>query len=356
MHIKNRVLIIANDLKNGGVERVLSVLANHMADSGFDVWFLAIASPSISYPLSTKVHYKYVPIIKIYKRVSLFKEFSIMKKISKEMKVINPEWVIGFDDSIIIRSIPSAWIQKRKILVSERIDPSIYGFAMRRIRQICYDMARHVVFQTEDAKMYFPKRTQKKSVVIPNPLSKNLPARSNTINKDIIMAGRLREQKNVALAIESFSLFWQTHRDYRLVIYGEGEQLEMLKEIAIKKGVENNVLFPGHIDNIHEKMSSCSMYLSTSNYEGISNSMLEALAIGVPSICTDCPVGGARMFIKNNFNGILVPVGDSASIAKSMEMIADNAAFSSTLSKNAASIKSVLDSDIICEKWEKLIC
>ena len=103
-----KVLIIVNDLKNGGVERVLSVLANHMVENGYCVHMLAIASPNISYPISPDVQYEYVPIIGIYKRLSLFQEFKVMGKIAKEIKRIDPDWVIGFDDSIIIRSIPAA--------------------------------------------------------------------------------------------------------------------------------------------------------------------------------------------------------------------------------------------------------
>lgn len=351
----SKVLIIVNDLKNGGVERVLSVLANHMADNGYDVHLLAIASPNRAYPLSDKVIYKYVPIMGIYKKVSIFKEFSIMWKISKEMKTINPDWVIGFDDSIIIRSIPSAWFQGRKILVSERIDPSIYGLPMRIVRQVAYDMADRVVFQTEDARAFFPKRTQKKSIVIPNPLSEDLPFRLADTNKDIIMAGRLRPQKNVSLAIEAFAEFWKNHKDYRLVVYGEGEQLTMLKQLSKNLGVERNVVFPGHVSNIHEKMRSCAMYLSSSDYEGISNSMLEALAIGVPSICTDCPVGGARMFIQNNVNGILVPVGAKNEITKAMIKIADNPEFAKRLSMKSINIRDILCSSKICPQWEKLL-
>lgn len=350
-----KVLIILNDLKNGGVERVLSVLANYLADGDYDVHVLAIASDKISYPLSEKVHYEYVPILGIYKRVSIFKEFNNMFRIFKEIKRINPDVVIGFDDSIIIRSVPSAWLLGKKIVVSERIDPSIYGLPMRIVRQIAYDMADSVVFQTEDAQKFFPKRTQNKSVVIPNPLSDNLPRRANTTNKDILMACRLRSQKNVHMAIKAFAKFYPGHEDYRLVVYGEGEQLNELQKLAKDLGVGESVCFPGHVDDIHKRMSECAMYLSTSDYEGLSNSMIEALAIGVPSICTDCPVGGARMFIKNEINGILVPVGDYLACFKAMVKIVENEDFANQLSTNSVKIESILNHKVIGSKWSKLL-
>lgn len=351
-----KVLIILNDLKNGGVERVLSVIANYLAEKKYDVRVLAIASDKVSYPLSEKVKYEYVPIMRIYHKEGILKEFQIIGKIFREIKRIDPDVLLGFDDSIIIRSVPSAWLLRKKIVVSERIDPSIYGLPMRIVRQIAYDMADHVVFQTEDAQKFFPKRTQKKSVIIPNPLSENLPFRSEKTNKDILMAGRLRPQKNVSLAIKAFAKFYQEHKDYRLVVYGEGEQLEELTSLANELGVGDSVVFPGHVSDIHKRMSECAVYLSTSDYEGISNSMIEALAIGAPSICTDCPVGGARMFIKNNENGILTSVGDTEAVTAALCKIADDAAFSQKLSKRSVEIRKQLDTEVICPQWEHLLC
>ena len=350
-----RLLIVLHNLKNGGVERVLSVLANYFAGKEYDVHILAISSDEVSYPLSPDVKYEYVPIIPIYKRMGLFGNLRSVGKIFKQIKRINPDYVIGFDDSIIIRSIPSAWLLRKKIIVSERIDPSIYGLPMHIVRQICYDMADHVVFQTDDARAYFPKRTQKKSVVIPNPLSEGLPYRNKETNKDIIMACRLRPQKNVGLAIRAFAQFYKTHPDYRLVVFGEGYQLEELKALAAEKGVENSVLFPGHVDDIHQRMASCAMFLMSSDYEGLSNSMIEALAIGAPTISTDCPVGGARMMINNGENGLLVPVGDEQAITNAMGKIADDKELSSRLSTNGTKIRERLSVTTICPQWEALL-
>ncbi len=226
---------------------------------------------------------------------------------------------------------------------------------MHIVRQITYDMADHVVFQTEDAKSYFPKRTQKKSVVIPNPLTEGLPYRDKKTNKDIIMACRLRPQKNVGLAIRAFSQFHKSHPNYRLVVYGEGYMLEELKNLAIEKGVSDSVIFPGHVDDIHQRMASCAMFLLSSDYEGLSNSLIEAMAIGAPTISTDCPVGGSKMMIENGINGILVPVGDEGAISAAMSSIADNPQLANDLSKNAIKIRERLSVSTICPQWETLL-
>jgi glycosyltransferase involved in cell wall biosynthesis len=351
-----KLLIILNDLRNGGIERVLSILANYFANKNHEVHILAIASDEVAYAVDPKIHYRYMPAVKLYKRIGLFHEIRGMAKIFGAIREIKPDWLIGFDDSIIIRSVPAAWLLGKKILVSERIDPSIYGAAMRFVRQIAYDMADAVVFQTEDARRYFPKRTQKKSAVIPNPIKENLPRRNpDSHNHDIIMACRLRGQKNIPMAIDAFEMFYAKYSGYRLVVYGEGELKECLKASVKQKGLQGKVIFPGYSNDIYEKMRECAMYISSSDYEGLSNSMLEALAIGVPSVVTDCPVGGARMFVKNGENGVLVPTGDAAAMAEGMKKIAGDAAFACNLSQNAVKIRNTLDAETICAGWEKII-
>lgn len=350
-----KILIILNDLKNGGVERVLSVLANYFADKGYDVNVLAIRTKDISYPISKQVHYEFCQLRPDNRNETLREELKMEFFLFRYMKELSPDVLIGFDDSIIIRTVPIAWLLGIKTIVSERIDPSKYGRIMQVIRQVAYDMATKVVFQTPDARNYFPPRTRKKSVVIPNPLTENLPQRSQEINKDILMACRIRPQKNIGLAIRAFAKFWETHRDYRLKIYGDGELVDKMQQMAVGLGVSANVDFPGHVDDIHNRMSHCAMYLSSSDYEGISNSMLEAMAIGVPCVCTDCPVGGASMFIENGENGVLVPVNDVAALSAAMEKVIDDVSFASSISRNSTKVKDTLAVEKICPQWEKLL-
>ena len=349
-----KILIIVYNLKNGGVERVLSVIANFLANKGYDTNILAIYNDEICYKLDPRIHYTYVPLIQLYHHQSHLEKVKTMVGIYKEMKRVDPDCVIGFDDAIIFFSAPSVWLLRKKFIVSERNDPSKNTRALKIARQLAYDISRHVVFQTPDAQKFFPKRTRKKSVIIPNPLKNDLPYHKDTYNQNIVMACRLRAQKNIHLAIEGFSKFHALHPGYKLVIYGEGELKEELEAYAEKLSVGNNVIFPGHTDQIYEIMSEAAMYLSTSDYEGISNSMLEALAIGVPSICTDCPVGGARMLIENNMNGILVPVRDAEAVASAMSKIADDRYFALSLSQKSVKIREKLNIEKICPQWEAL--
>lgn len=351
-----KFLIIVNDLRNGGVERVLSILANYLSDQGHKVSFLAITNDNVSYKLNNNIEYEYVPYTVKDHRISLKSELCGMKMISQYMKEKNPDWLIAFDDSIIIRSVSSAWLQRRKILVSERLDPAAYKNIILKIaRQVSYDMATNIVFQTPDAQAYFPKHTQKKSCIIPNPLSEELPYWEGGSSKDIVMACRLREQKNVPMAIEAFTKFHEDHPNYRLMIYGEGRMQEQLQKMIKDKHMKGSIVLAGYTTNIHEIMSKAYMYVSSSDYEGLSNSMIEALAMGVPCVVTDCPVGGARMFITNGENGFLTPVGDAYALCEAMSKLAEDKELANRFSEKSIKIRDELNHDAICQKWSEII-
>ena len=83
--------------------------------------------------------------------------------------------------------------------------------------------------------------------------------------------------------------------------------------------------------------------------------MLEAMAIGLPCVCTDCPIGGAHMMIQDGVNGLLVPVGDSNAMAAAIIRLIENVDLETRLSIEAENVKQFLDENIICKKWESLL-
>ena len=108
---------------------------------------------------------------------------------------------------------------------------------------------------------------------------------------------------------------------------------------------------PGFAEDIHQKMLDAMLYVSSSDYEGISNSMLEALGMGVPTIATDCPVGGARMVIQNGVNGLLVPVKDANALYNAMKRIIEDKNFMEMISKEATKILKKYPLEKISQKW-----
>lgn len=173
--------------------------------------------------------------------------------------------------------------------------------------------------------------------------------------KKVVAAGRFTKQKNFSMLIYSFAEFHKKYPEYELVIYGEGSLREEYIRLINELDVSEYVKLPGYVSDVNECMRSAAMYVSSSNYEGISNSMLEALAMGIPTICTDCPVGGAAMAIQNEKNGILIPVGDEKTLYQQMCRLADDTEYANKLSKNALDIKNEYTIEKIAKRWIEVI-
>jgi len=143
--------------------------------------------------------------------------------------------------------------------------------------------------------------------------------------------------------------------EYSLVIYGQGNEREKLEQMIREQGLEGKILMPGFASDIHEKMREAAMFVSSSNYEGISNSMLEAMAMGVPTVVTDCPVGGARLMIQNGVNGVLVPVGDAEAMYRGMKKVIEDPDFAERIASEAYRVREQYPIEKVSVMWTDLM-
>lgn len=343
----NKILFLCNCLHNGGAQRVLVSLANNMAEQGFDVYIIA-SFDNGSYPLHSNIKVKYVGYRKYFKFISIARS---------EIKRLKPKVVISFEYFFNLLASIACLGLKTKLIISERNDPSRVGsgFIKDRLRNFLYRFADVLVCQTPDAKNYFPLYIQKKTVVIPNPLKPNLPYKSVVERKrEVVTFCRLNSQKNLPMLIGAFFEFSKTHPDFILKIYGDGEEKLNIENLVKQYGLTSKVSILKPCDNVHELVIDSAMFVLPSDYEGLSNSMLEAIAIGLPSICTDCPCGGARMIIDHEKNGILIPVGDTNALLAAMNKIADDKDLSASLSLEGLKLRDKLSIQAISNRWISL--
>ena len=347
-----RIAIVAHGLSDGGAERVASLVANHYAQMGHDVLYIAAYSPERVYMLREDITYVYVGGDFTNK---LSRMFFRSRSIDRELRRFRAEIAVSF---IRNESVYSTLRKTVPFVYSLRIDPAqVCASKIDRLGcLLAFNGARKVVFQTPDARDFFDERIRKKGLVIPNPLTRNLPVwDAEACEKTVITACRLNEQKNLPMLISGFAQFHTQFPDYTLRIYGHGELLEELKAFAKECGVEACVEFPGYARNIHEIMAHSGIFALTSDYEGLSNSMLEALAIGVPTVCTDCPPGGAKLYIEDGVSGMLIPVGDREELTKRLCRMADDRELCRKMSENARKIREELDVDQVLKQWEDVL-
>lgn len=344
-----KIVFVCNHLYGGGAERVLCTLANSFSNCGYDIEILVFDGKK-RYPLNNKI------IVKdIGDSNSLFKQ---SKRIRHEIAKTTTDAVISFEYFVNLCTILACSNMKCKVIVSERNDPSIVGSGVLkdRLRNFLYRFCDTLVCQTEDAKKYFPYYIQKNAVVILNPLKNGLPEPWRGKRKDeIVSFGRLNKQKNLSLLIEAFAEFYINHPTFKLAIFGDGEEYDKLIRLVKEKHLDKAVEISHSRTDIHERIVNSKIYVSSSDYEGLSNSMLEAMAIGLPTICTDCPCGGARMVISNGINGVLIPVGDKNALVSALEKLSENYELADNISTNASTLREKLSVDKITEQWAHLL-
>lgn len=347
-----RVAIIAHGLSDGGAERVASMVANYYAQKGYAVLYLAALCADREYPLDERVEYRYVSVPPCSKVTRVLRRSWAIDKMIRDF---GADIAVSFleKDALITnlrRTVP--------LIYSLRIDPAriTQKFFRRVITLFSYRRAERIVFQTQGAMDFFKEDIRSHGVIIPNPLTRDLPYWDpHNCEKRIITACRLTRQKNLPMLIKAFALFYANHPEYRLEIYGKGGELSSLQALCRELGMEKVVSFPGHSTQIHSIMATSAAFVLSSDFEGLSNSMLEALAIGVPTICTDCPPGGAREYITDGANGFLVPVGDVTALAEKLERLANDLALCQRMSWQAAQVRQKLNPDRVLAQWEQAL-
>ena len=348
-----RIAFVLERLGNGGAERVTASLATEFAMFyGYDVHIFTYVKEENEYYLPETVTRHVMSV----ENNSDIKIFDKVKYLSKELKNIKPDVVysLATPKTTILLCLLSI-IRKFTLIVSERNDPNQYPKEMilKLLRNIAYMVSDGVVFQTPDARNYFNKYIQRKSIVIPNPISEGLCSPYKGERKhSVVNFCRLEKQKNLKLLIDSMIAIHNEFSDYVLEIYGEGTLREELEKYCSKQNAESYIKFMGFESNIHEKINDASLYVSSSNYEGISNSMLEAIALGIPTISTDCPIGGAKMVIENMKNGILVPVENKPKLIEAMRNILNDKELSNTLSENGVKLRIQYSVKNIAKRWD----
>lgn len=346
-----KIMFIIPRMVGGGAERVISVLANEFVNRKIGVKILMTSGSDMAYKLDDRIE-----VIQIGERSggSLWKRIIRIIRMRKVFRNNPGDILVAFEPTTAFFACLSKMGLKRKLVSSERNDPK--SFENGKIREYAYRHSDKVVFQTKDAMQYFSEDIQKKGIIIANPITENLPEVYTGKRKHtVVAAGRLVEQKNHVNLFYAFRDFLHHYPDYVLHLYGQGELEQDLRELAEKLNIKESVIFEGFHENILNEIKDAGMYVLSSDYEGISNSLLEAMAMGMPVISTDCPSGGSKMCIQNGVNGILVPVAQSGALAAAMEKIASSEDFATQIGKEATKVRDRFSMQNIVEQWIELL-
>ena len=347
-----RYIFFIGTLGNGGAERVVSILANKMAEEGMDVEILTYYDRPISYEINEKVKISVVEKI-TGNRNKIKNLFEIRKYFKKNAQV-----VISFLAPFNMMAIAANFGTGIPMIVADRNDPSKVpsNKVLRKIRDFLYCFADGVVVQTQKNKAYFSKIVQKKSEVIYNPVNlKEYAGISLNLEREktIVTAGRLMPQKNQEMMIRAFKTVEDKYPEYQLIIYGEGPKRNDLEQLISELKLEGNVQLPGNTTKLHDCIKAAGMFVLSSDYEGMPNALIEAMCLGLPVISTK--VSGATDLIKDHENGILTELNDQGELEAAMLELIENPLLAEKLAKNAVKLNESLELTKIMNQWIQFI-
>ena len=346
-----RILFTIGDLNSGGAEKVVATLSNNFVKQNHNVGILMISesSPKTFYRIDGSI--ELIPVLNKNKKNSISEK---VNKIKNAIESFNPDVVISFLNYVIVYTYFALKKCKNRknvcFIVSERNNPrKVPEFlSYRLLRNHIFKKADACVFQTQEAKNYF-KHINNYSI-IPNPVFINSEPNRSNITQDILMVGSDKKEKNRSMAFKAFSIYKKSHSGSRLIVVGENSNK---KEIGLlnKLRIKDEVMFVGRQKNWHEIYKNSKMFILSSNFEGMPNVLLEACALQIPCVSTDCPSGGPKEILENGKRGLLVPVNDHKEMANQMQYLSVNNEFYNYLSLINNDIRDKYSEKTISQRW-----
>lgn len=351
---QKKIFIVGGTLQQGGAERIMSVLSSEFLYYFSEVKIILWREAPIFYSIPDKIEVVEIPTASGQKR--LVAQMAWFRKYVKRTK---PTVVLSFLAPFNMLSLLTLFGLKVPVYIASRSDPfyDAPNRMWRWIRDFIYSFASGICVQSEKNKKSFPAYLQQKIGAIYNPVfvSSNLIGRAYMTEKVpvIVSVGRLSKVKNQIMLFEVFKELHEEYPDYRLVIYGEGEYRQELEKKIHELRLDGFIHLPGACKDVLLKILSAEIFVMTSNYEGMSNALIEAMALGLPVISTR--VSGAVDLIQNNVNGKLVAVGDKNELKTALKDWLDNKDKAKQCAIKATKLANRLKIDVIVQQWLKFM-
>lgn len=346
-----KIVFVINTLFEGGAAKMVKHVASIVSKECPNVSIISIfdteADPSVNGSI------RQVPLGLKVKGLLMWRVKTILS-IRMALRSLEPDVVCSFISDVCFYSKVATLGLNIKVASAERGDPFTNGGIWGRLVRWTYSKSDYCFFQLERARDFYGEKVAIKSFVIPNafPRKEICVPYTGERRKTVVSVGRLYEyQKQYGLLIRAFKRVYEKHPDYRLIIYGEGQDRKQLQDLVDSLGLQDVASLPGAIKNPINVIREDGVFVLSSNFEGIPNSLIEALASGIPTVSTDCSPGGAAFLTHNGENGLLIPMGDENAMADAICRVIENPELARQLSTKGIQVIDELDEDRIAKLW-----
>ena len=330
-NLNNSVAIFIPSLRGGGAERVMVMLANEFASRGYEV-DLVLARAEGPYLSNVAENIRVVDL-------GASRVLTSLPRLVLYLRRERPYAMLSALNHANVTAILAKWIARvsTRIVVSERNNVSLstqsaQGMMPRivfRLMGWAYPYADGIIAISSGVADDLAQAVgiaRERITVIYNPVMPVCEDHTETSYAHpwfapgsppvILGVGRLTEQKDFFSLIRAFAKV-RIQYNCRLMILGEGELREELEDLVKSLGLDSDVALPGFVENPYFYMSRAAVFVLSSQWEGLANVLIEALACGCPVVSTDCPSGPSEV-LENGKWGRLVPVGNVDALAEAV--------------------------------------
>ena len=358
-----KIVFHLNCLEQGGAERVVTNLANRFASEGYQVIIATEWYGENEFQIDSEVRRVHVGLREGDEKKNHIIQFLLrIKYLRQFIKEERPDILIPFARKALYRGLTAAYFIKIPVLISVRTDPTQHYYRLSDKLQIrfLFPRADGCVFQTEGAREYFAPRLQDNSRIILNPINDKyigVPEPGKR-TKTVVQSGRLVDFKNQPMLIRAFVKVHEKHPDYDLKIYGgdsyDGTR-EILEDLIQKNGAEDYIHLMGASDSLEKDLADAALFAFTSDWEGLPNALMEAMALGLPIVATDCPCGGPRTIMTNEVDGLLIPIKDEEALVDGINRLIENPELAGQFGRQARKIAERANGQAVFEQWRDYI-
>lgn len=356
-----RVAFFLVSLGVGGAQKIATLIMNALVQNDYCVDVVAYIRERENVNLSSEVKRHFLDIqtgIATSLPAKLMIKIKIVKRYIELIRKIKPDVLVLFGPDPLACFAAEVAHFHGKLVLCERGCLTSRNKGLQKLILHCSRKCEAAVFQSDGAMSEYGNDVPLDTRVIPNSCMKPegiFRSESTVDHTHIVSAGRLVSEKGFDYLIRSFSALLEKHPNLHLTIYGDGPERANLEKIASDLEISDKVLMPGSIPNLSIELANAGLFVLTSKYEGLPNTLIEAMVLGVPVVATDCMPGGARFLTKNGtIGGPLVPYGNIRALTEAMDQMIEIPERAQRLGEAGMSLAMDYSNDRIIRQWLSL--